>query len=274
MARLPVLISRIAPFDGRSPDAIAHVARLVRESGYIATTKRGSGAAEMTTRDAANLLIALHGSDSPKRAPEAVERFRRLPFSMCTSETSFGENIRDAFSASTFGEALEKTIEVVPELVLELRTRLLDQYKRNADEYSAFTDWPPSLEEIDCDLLISLRERRQGLQMKLSENIVLSEIYTTDEETDERRTELAAIYDANLPQSKLTAVMSGNFFGSNDRSDRGWKDREAVSSFGLTTLMAVWFALNPAEQIGSITEASLEWMRTLPGFAPPLVFAR
>lgn len=274
MAKLPVLISRIAPFDGRSPDALAHVARLVRESGYIATTKRGSGAAEMTTRDAANLLIALHGSDSPKRAPEAVEHFRTLPFSMCTPESRFDEKITDAFSAATFGEALEKTIEVVPELVGELRARLIDEYEGSADEYSTFTDWPPSLEEIDRDLLISLRERRLGLQVKLSENIVLSEIYTTDEETDERRTELAAIFDANLPQSKFAAGMSGNLFGSKYRSERRWKDREAVSSFGLTTLMAVWLALNPGLQIGSITESSLEWMRTLPVFAPPLVFAR
>jgi hypothetical protein len=274
VVKLPVLISKIAPFDGRSPDALAHVARLVRERGYIATTKRGSGAAEMTTRDAANLLIALHGSDSPKRAPEAVERFRTLPLSMSTPQPPFGKEITAAFSASTFGEALERMIEVVPELVRGLRARLVEEYERDADEYSALTDWPFTLEEIDRDLLISLRQRRLGLQVKLSENIVLSEIYTTDEETDERRTEFAAIFDENLPQSKLAAVTSAAFFNSKDRSERGWIDREAVSSFGLTTLMAVWLALHPAEQIGSITESSLEWMRGLSGFAPPLVFAR
>lgn len=78
MARLPALVDALAAADGRPRGAVDHVARAVREAGYIQTTKRGRGAAEMTVQDAAALLIGLYGARDPASAAEAVEAMDKL----------------------------------------------------------------------------------------------------------------------------------------------------------------------------------------------------
>src|SRR5215213_6306434 len=57
---------------------IDHIARVIREADYIPTTKRGSGAAEMTAQEAVNLLLAANGADTPSDGPAAIDRFRSL----------------------------------------------------------------------------------------------------------------------------------------------------------------------------------------------------
>jgi DNA-binding transcriptional ArsR family regulator len=60
--------------------------RNLREAGLIAKAKRGRGAAEMGTMDAANLLIAVAGSEFTKDSVASVEAFGelRLDPSSCT----------------------------------------------------------------------------------------------------------------------------------------------------------------------------------------------
>jgi hypothetical protein len=118
MATLPALVSAIALVDGRERKAIEHVARMVREAGFISTGKRGGGAAEMDFTAAVNLLIGLNGCDSPKDATAAIPIFRRLIPLWPARDDAPLETFCAIDNAITFGDAFEKLIEGVPELVL------------------------------------------------------------------------------------------------------------------------------------------------------------
>ncbi|RTL86893.1 MAG: hypothetical protein EKK29_08055 [Hyphomicrobiales bacterium] len=112
MAKLPALVTALSECDGRERKTIDHIARLIREAGHISTTKRGSGASEMTARDAANLFIGANGCDSPNEAPLAIDRFRSLI--LHRSYTRPGCDV-EAFNrvaeANNFGVALEAMID-------------------------------------------------------------------------------------------------------------------------------------------------------------------
>lgn len=75
MARLPALVDALSLVDGRERVAIDNIARAVREAGFIQTTKRGRGAAEMTTQDAAALLVGLYGAGTMVDAPGTLKGF-------------------------------------------------------------------------------------------------------------------------------------------------------------------------------------------------------
>lgn len=131
MAKLPALVTAAAEVDRHDRATVDHYARVIREAGYIPTTKRGSGAAEMTAREAANLLIALCGADAPKDAPLAIDRFRSLANNSPPGVPGGGllEMAKPVFEAvvesATFGEALERLIEGVPELVATVASYVL-----------------------------------------------------------------------------------------------------------------------------------------------------
>ncbi len=78
MARLPALIDALARHDRRGYSTIAHIARQVRDNGLILSSKRGVGAAVMTVKDAATLLLATCGDSSPQGAVAAVHHLRSL----------------------------------------------------------------------------------------------------------------------------------------------------------------------------------------------------
>lgn len=84
MARLPALVDALTGVDGRDRGVMDHMAREIREVGLIQTTKRGRGSAEMTSQDAAHLLLGVYGSDGRGSAAEAARilgplRVLRLP---------------------------------------------------------------------------------------------------------------------------------------------------------------------------------------------------
>lgn len=120
MSKLPALVSALAKCDGRPRQTLDHIARVIREAGYIATTKRGSGAAEMTGRDAANLILGINGADIPREAPIAIDRFRSLTLEYAWA---FPDLVRplDTFkqisSSKNFGEALERLIDGMPDTI-------------------------------------------------------------------------------------------------------------------------------------------------------------
>ncbi|RVE92449.1 hypothetical protein CN235_18040 [Sinorhizobium meliloti] len=126
MAKLPALVTALAEIDGRERKTIDYIARTIRERDYITTEKRGSGAADMTVREAVNLLIALNGADLPKDAPLAIDRYRSLVqrFSGNAKKISdrldrvnwMPESVQHVADARTFGEAMERLIEYVPDL--------------------------------------------------------------------------------------------------------------------------------------------------------------
>lgn len=78
MARLPTLVEALSREDGRGKATLAHVARRLRDTGHIISSKRGVGGATMTMKDAATLLMGCYADTSPHGAPEAVERAKAL----------------------------------------------------------------------------------------------------------------------------------------------------------------------------------------------------
>lgn len=113
MAKLPALVKAVTAVDGREHKTIEHVARVVREAGFIPTGKRGGGSADVTYEAAANLIIGLNITDVPKRIPYELERMRSLATFIC-GNTDDHEAFRQLSEAKNFGEALALTIENVP----------------------------------------------------------------------------------------------------------------------------------------------------------------
>jgi hypothetical protein len=114
MARLPSLVAALAKTDGRDIKNLGWIARVAREAGLITTTKRGAGAADMTARDAANLLICASVTDLPREGLALVPMVRAfVPRPQFATEderaeaTVFGAITR----AANFGDALERAIE-------------------------------------------------------------------------------------------------------------------------------------------------------------------
>ncbi|NLH81778.1 MAG: hypothetical protein GX458_13150, partial [Phyllobacteriaceae bacterium] len=110
MARLPTLVSIIADRDNREHTTIDQMARFIREAGFISTTKRGKGASEMTAKDAANLLIGVTATESPKNAAIEVARkstFRRHTWPRYPEIPAPFARIE---AAETFAEAMEALI--------------------------------------------------------------------------------------------------------------------------------------------------------------------
>lgn len=237
MAKLPALIAKLAPLDGRSMETLAHVARVIRERGLMTTTKRGVGAAEMTVRDATNLLIALNGAHVPKDAPDAVEHYRSFSRTgLCEPLPGFPESMYRAFNASTFGDALEKLIEVAPLLVETVRKLHNQVHMSRSEDYD---------DSDGRDFLLALRSADCGVEVSFQKTHATIALYDKDE-FDDRRNYIVALFVLNRNHSRSSYQQQ-------------WADREVIVNIGLLTLMAVWFALHPNERIGTISESSHEW---------------
>lgn len=111
MARLPALIDALTHADGRPRRAVDHVAREVREAGLIQTTKRGRGAAEMTTLDAAYLILGLYGAANPADAAEAAEE---LAAYVNVARRKVPAPLRPIKTAPDLVHALAALIELAP----------------------------------------------------------------------------------------------------------------------------------------------------------------
>jgi hypothetical protein len=236
VSKLPTLIAKLAPLDGRSVEALAHVARVIRERGLITTTKRGVGAAEMSVRDTTNLLIALNGAQVPKDAPDAVEHYRSFSRSYPPEHRPYPELMYQAFNASTFGDALEKLIETVPLLVETVRNRHNQFWNERERDY----------DDTDAkDFLLALRSADCGVEIRFEKTYATIALYDKDE-FDDRRNYVLSSFVLNRKHSRSLY-------------QKRWADRAVTVNVGLLTLMAVWFALHPDERIGTISESSQEW---------------
>ena len=219
-------------------ETLAHVARMIREQGLMTTTKRGVGAAEMTVRDATNLLIALNGAQVPKDAPEAVEHYRSFARTRLSEpRPGFPEVMYEAFNASTFGDALEKLIEVVPLLVEVVRNQHNDFYMSKGEDYDD-TD--------GIDFLNALRHADCGVEVSFEKTHATISLYDKDE-FDDRRNYIVSLFVLKRKHPRSSY-------------QQHWADREVIVRMGLLTLMAVWFAIHPNEQIGAISETSHAWI--------------
>lgn len=123
MARLPALVDVIASVDDRPRGAIDFVARAVREAGFIQTTKRGRGAAEMTAADAAALLLGCYGSREPTQAVDTLQGFAELRRARgLKTSISAPDWLTGLMKARTAFEAVSAAIEIAP--IIEAQARL------------------------------------------------------------------------------------------------------------------------------------------------------
>lgn len=78
MARLPALIDLLTSFGGGERKTLDAQSRMLRDAGLLSPSKRGVGAAPMTTQDAATLLLAYMATDAAASTPEIVQRYGGL----------------------------------------------------------------------------------------------------------------------------------------------------------------------------------------------------
>jgi hypothetical protein len=239
MVKLPGLVTALAEVDGRERKTVEHIGRVIRERGYITTGKRGGGAANMTTREAANLIIALNGADTPKDAPAAIDRFRSLRQQWRGNASTLREKldriesapqaIKDVASVHTFGEALEALIDGAPELMRSMLQYCAEAY-----------------EGLDTSKLFALGLRLGlfGLEITFRHYATRIELFTMD--GSNRRVEFETEFVVDPDR------LEEGFYG--DVSARS--DRRVVVTIGLRTLIAAWSALQgDDEALASLEEA-------------------
>jgi hypothetical protein len=112
MATLSELINVVAAVEGIDPDRAAAIGRSVREAGLIATKGRGRSAAQMTERDATNLLIAVNTAETAAGATKSVSEFRSLRAKNKTRTTEFGHQLEQLLFAAK--------MEKIPDYVVQL----------------------------------------------------------------------------------------------------------------------------------------------------------
>ncbi len=240
MAKLPALVTALAAVDGRERTSVDHVARTIRERGYITTGKRGGGAAEMAARDAANLLIALNGADTPKGAGLAIDRFRSLRFWFPGTASELAARndtypdlpkpLQHVMNSRFFGEALDALIEGVPDLAASFHQLACVTYEKDADY-------------IDKHLAGIIRLGKFGLEVVFDRFAAFIEMFGLN--GSERRVLFEAAYVQETDRAQ------SGFYGE------PWPDRKVRVTIGFLTLYSLWQALNPDY--------------ALPGFPAPLV---
>jgi hypothetical protein len=100
MPTLSQLVTAIATAEGIDAERVTAIARVVRERGLIRTAGRGTSAAQMDERDAANLLIATNTADTARTAPTVVERYRTLQAKRKIRTSEFGSELEEMISAA------------------------------------------------------------------------------------------------------------------------------------------------------------------------------
>ena len=87
MAALSDLINAMAWATGLPTSTVFAYGRFARESGLIAQKTRGPGAAKMSVRDAANLVMAVCGTDITRKAGSTIKALRPLKGAVHTSSS-------------------------------------------------------------------------------------------------------------------------------------------------------------------------------------------
>ncbi|MGD9879145.1 MAG: hypothetical protein AB7U95_03315 [Reyranella sp.] len=112
MAKLPQLVSAIADNDERPKEALEWIARVIREGGELPTTKRGSGASDMSFVEAAKLLIGASVAEAqPKAAASMVPRYWSLIGQNYSPNPIESGVLAKVDAAPNFGSALAALIE-------------------------------------------------------------------------------------------------------------------------------------------------------------------
>lgn len=116
MTTLTELVTAIATAEGIDVERVAAIARAAREHGLIRTSGRGTSAAQMEERDAANLLIATNTADTARTAPAAVEQYRMLEAKRKNRTSGFGGELEEMISAAKrecLADYVKKTVALL-----------------------------------------------------------------------------------------------------------------------------------------------------------------
>ncbi|WP_439373166.1 hypothetical protein [Bradyrhizobium sp. DASA03120] len=100
MATLSQLVTAISSAEGIDAERVTAIARAVREEGLIKTSGRGTSAAQMDERDAANLLIAANTADTARTAPDMVKQYRALQAKRGKQKSDFGSELEELLLAA------------------------------------------------------------------------------------------------------------------------------------------------------------------------------
>lgn len=248
MSKLPALVSALAECDGRPRETLEHIARVVREAGYIPTTKRGSGAAEMTSREIANLILGANGADSPKDAPLAIDRFRSLRLHDCFLQ--HGERSLETFKriseTQNFGEALELLIDGTPDVIAGAFNFYDEGY---ADERLRHTYREALLQQswnrsVLCPFALTIALHRYAADIVCE--VCIAPGPTEYQEDPHWRTEFKAEFrvDGNR-------LLKG-FYGGDP-----WSDRRVVVEITGYTLFFLWLRVLADDDIPSVVRNTM-----------------
>lgn len=128
MARPGQLAGAIAEVFDQDVATVRQQARLLRDAGHMSLEKAGRGAGTMTTRDAANLLIAVAGSSRVKYSNRPVEQHGAcrskegawiLPFEGMPGLLALGPD-------HTFADTIEALLRAVVDGSVDTETGLLN----------------------------------------------------------------------------------------------------------------------------------------------------
>lgn len=132
MATLERLVATIAGVECIDAERVRAIARAIREAGLIKTAGRGTSAAQMTIRDAANLLIAVNVADTAREAPEVVRRYQGLLVQTEHGVGEFGYELQYLLKAARF-EQMAQCLEFYARYFEREALRVSDE--RRTDSY-------------------------------------------------------------------------------------------------------------------------------------------
>lgn len=137
MAKLSDLVGVLGAHYVDAPRTLHVFARRLREAGRVTKAKRGFGAADMTHRDAARLLIACGATDHPERAAECEQFFSvNLPGTLTESDEALMEVHQRQLSLD---EAVALLIEACPDMPNEDKSRLCLEICRSSGCATIYT---------------------------------------------------------------------------------------------------------------------------------------
>src|SRR4051794_3656929 len=107
MALLSTIVTAVAQVEGMDEAQVGWIARHLREAGLISQAGRGRGAAHMTTRDAAILLIGANTASSAKDAAASTQLYRSLH-----GQVGRQDPLKLLQQGAEFGKSFEAMIEL------------------------------------------------------------------------------------------------------------------------------------------------------------------
>lgn len=239
MAKLPALISALDLTSQRERSTIEHIARVIREAGFIPTTKRGPGASDMGAREAANLLLAVAGSDLPKDAPIAVDSLRSLErLGRSYPDDGIPEVFAGVHAATDFGTAVEALIDNAARISAFGRDFII---KKNNHHDLEFIKLPPEIVTVDELYRLKIEINLLHLSAKITAP------YFQGRSPVERTWEFWSVYSHQnlkpLPGPPFDPFIYGRI--------------QTIKKIGLVPIFKLWAAVNDLPHANGPTELSL-----------------